>query len=352
MILKNESKIILSCLESLAPYIDYYIICDTGSSDDTPYKVKQFFEQKGISGEIIAIDFLHFEQARNTALQYAQNSPVDFDYILFCDADMQLKVLDADFKTRLTSDYYYVIQKNVSLNYANIRLVKKHIPARYRGVTHEYLECEGEAGELAEVYFWDSACGSSRAHKFERDIQLITQALKSDPDNLRYWFYLAQTYFDQEQYQLALEAYQKRIQLGGWEEEVFYSHFRIGKIWQALNDEARMLQAFLEAYNFRPIRAEPLYELARHYRIKSQYNLGYLFARTASEISYPVEEKLFIFRDVYQFQALDERAVCAWWIGKYQESADIYQELLAKNCVPASELERVKNNLAFALERL
>ena len=35
MIVKNESRIILRLLESVAPVIDAYCICDTGSTDNT-----------------------------------------------------------------------------------------------------------------------------------------------------------------------------------------------------------------------------------------------------------------------------------------------------------------------------
>ena len=34
MIVKNESSNIERCLTSVADYIDYYVICDTGSTDD------------------------------------------------------------------------------------------------------------------------------------------------------------------------------------------------------------------------------------------------------------------------------------------------------------------------------
>ena len=36
MIVRNESKIITRLLESVLPIIDTYVICDTGSTDNTP----------------------------------------------------------------------------------------------------------------------------------------------------------------------------------------------------------------------------------------------------------------------------------------------------------------------------
>lgn len=52
MIVKNETHIIRECLESVAPYIDYWVISDTGSTDGTQELITKFFEEKGIPGEL------------------------------------------------------------------------------------------------------------------------------------------------------------------------------------------------------------------------------------------------------------------------------------------------------------
>ena len=43
MIVRNESKIITRLLTSVLPIIDTYVICDTGSTDDTVSIIKDFF---------------------------------------------------------------------------------------------------------------------------------------------------------------------------------------------------------------------------------------------------------------------------------------------------------------------
>ena len=53
MIVKNESKIIRRLMESVAPIIDTYCICDTGSTDDTADIITNFFEEKNIQGKVI-----------------------------------------------------------------------------------------------------------------------------------------------------------------------------------------------------------------------------------------------------------------------------------------------------------
>ena len=54
MIVKNESHIIESTLQNILDHlpIDYWVICDTGSTDDTIDIITNFFREKDISGEL------------------------------------------------------------------------------------------------------------------------------------------------------------------------------------------------------------------------------------------------------------------------------------------------------------
>ena len=46
----NESHVIERMLESVYPYIDYWVIQDNGSTDGTQDIIKNFFNEKGIPG--------------------------------------------------------------------------------------------------------------------------------------------------------------------------------------------------------------------------------------------------------------------------------------------------------------
>ena len=106
-------------------------------------------------------------------------------------------VEDRDFRAKLEEPGYRLIQRTDSgLSYWNTRLVRRDAGARYHGVTHEYLDVPGGAKELRGLWYKDHASGSNRAEKFQRDINLLSKALEQEPDNVRYWFYLAQSYRD------------------------------------------------------------------------------------------------------------------------------------------------------------
>lgn len=52
MIVKNERAVIERCLQSVVKYIDYWVICDTGSTDGTQQKIQHFFQSNNVPGEL------------------------------------------------------------------------------------------------------------------------------------------------------------------------------------------------------------------------------------------------------------------------------------------------------------
>ena len=153
------------------------------------------------------------------------------------------------------------------LSYWNTRLVQRNIGARYHGVTHEYLDVPGGVQDLTGVWYKDHASGSNRVDKFERDIRLLSKALKKEPDNQRYWFYLAQSYRDAGRTAEAAKTYAKRAEMGGWDEEAWYARLAGGALPADAGGRGRLpASRRIAAFNQRPQRAEPLYDLARFYR--------------------------------------------------------------------------------------
>lgn len=343
MIVKNEAKIILNTLKSLAPYIDYYIIFDTGSLDETPEIIRGFFEQEKIPGELHFIDFINFEQARNTALQAAQASKIEFDYIFLCDADLELQVNDPEFKTKLSEEAYSIRQYTVDTSFANIRLVQKNLAARYIGATHEFLSVPCFISTTDYIYMKDHATGVSRENKSIRDIRLLTKEFEKEPTNTRFCFYLAMSYADLRLYKEAIYYFNKRIELGGWEEEAFYSYLRIALCHKdMMSSEDIIIKAFQTAYDFRPSRAEPLYELMLLYKNKGDIDLAIHYGEKAAKIPYPKEDVVFVWKTIYDYEILELLAECYYLTENYQNSSKCYQQLIDKPTLLESDRERIQ----------
>jgi tetratricopeptide (TPR) repeat protein len=346
MIVRNEAAIIDRCLAAAAPYVDCYVICDTGSTDDTVERIQRFFETRDIPGSIPATTFRNFEQARNEALHAARNSELVFDYILFCDADMDLQVARADFRDSLREAAYSIVQRSADgLEYPNIRLLRRDVDAVYRGVTHEYLDVGAHARPVLQgVSFLDHASGANRAGKFERDIALLADGLQREPGNARYVFYTANSYYDFGDFDTAMSWYARREAMDGWQEEVFYSSYRIGLCLQRLARQDEAAARLLATWDRFPQRAEPLHALALQYQRNAQHRLVHMTTETASRIPLPADA-LFVETDVYTWRLEDLRAVALYWLGRHAEAAALNRSLLDR--VPAGERARIERNLRF-----
>ena len=355
MIVRDEAAIIERCLAAAAPWIDAYAIHDTGSTDGTPEIVRSFFERHGVPGRVTHGRFDDFAQARNESLAEARDTAAayDVDYLLLCDADMELVVEDAAFRDSLTAAVYLLDQRAGGLHYANVRLARVDSPARYEGVTHEHLDVGStERQALDAVWFRDHADGSSRQGKFERDLALLERGLSAEPQNARYVFYQAQTLRDLGRDREAVSAYEHRVSLGGWEEEVWYSLLQVAVLRERLGDsDQAVLAAYLTAFERRPGRAETLVELARHLRERGRHELAHVFATRAVQLP-PTDDLLFVLPACYGWRARDELSISSYWVGRYAESAALAQTVLTDPELPPDELPRVEQNLAFARERI
>src|SRR5206468_9630541 len=114
--------------------------------------------------------------------------------------------------------------------------------------------------------------GASRKEKYERDIALLEKAVVDEPENPRNVYYLAQSYRDVGRFAEAMEWYQKRALMPGWEEETWHAAYQVGKMQTALHADWRaVLYTYLQAYSVRPTRLEPLFHVANFYRQQQQF---------------------------------------------------------------------------------
>ncbi len=293
-IVKDETAVLDRLLRSLSPWIDCWVVCDTGSTDGTPERVAGFFEREGIPGELHRIPFGDFGRARNEALDLARASSLSFDWLLLCDADMELVVEDAGFARKLTGDAGFVTQVAGPLSYRNVRLLRRAAPARYVGATHEFLAVEGTAAPFDGIRFLDHADGGCRPEKSERDIALLSATLAEDPADRRSLFYLAQALREAGRLDEAIDAYRRRAEAGGFEEEAWYARYALALCHQLKGEEQAFRSLLLEAYARRPWRAEPLLALARHFREAGLYEAAMLFVEAGDRLPPSTPDILFV----------------------------------------------------------
>lgn len=303
--IKNEEAIIERSILSVLPIIDGICITDTGSTDNTINKVNDIINKLNITGKVFIDEWKNFGYNRNNSflnsVEYCKELGWNLNetYGLVIDADMKVIVNNFD-KNSLIKDGYEILQESSNLEYYNIRLIKMSIPWNCIGVTHEHWEgSETEQLSKNNIYIDDIGDGGSKSDKILRDIYLLEQGIIDEPTNTRYHFYLAQTYKDNGDFKKAITFYKKRISMNGWSEEVWYSYYMISMCHLLLNNFEKFEEWSLKAFKYRSCRAEPIYHLVNYFRENDQYFKAYHYYLIGKNIKTPIDDSLFIEKDIY-----------------------------------------------------
>jgi tetratricopeptide (TPR) repeat protein len=347
-IVKNESKTIARLIKSCRSIIDYYVIIDTGSTDDTINIIKS--EMGNLPGEIHERQWINFGKNRTELMDLAFGKS---DYLLLADADFEYKISNQFDKSQLKYDWYHLRYLG-EIDFAQILLVTGKKKMRYIGVTHEYIMGDnmGESPELRTLQILHHADGGTRSDKLTRDRDLLEKAILDDPADTRNYFYLAQTYANLNEHEKAIKYYTERARRGGWQEEVYYSLFQIGVMKHILKDDNSAIMQLTEAYTYRPIRFEALYYLALIYREQKKYHMAKILQEEVLKMSYPKDDKLFIHTSNKKFLADFELAICYYWIGEYKRAKSHALTVKTMKNIPESITKQNEENLKFINEKL
>lgn len=360
MIVKNESKIIERCLSKVKDIVDCISICDTGSTDNTVEIIENFMKTHHIPGKVYHHPWKNFGYNRTLSAEAARNTLKELgfslseSYLLLLDADMILKVDPSFDKSALKEDAYNLIQKTPCMSYYNVRLIRANKNWICVGPTHEYWTCLDlhQISKLSTLWINDRGDGGSKGDKIERDIRLLTQGLVEEPNNPRYYFYLAQSYKCLGNCEKAIELYKKRIEMGGWKEEVWHAKSMMGECYEQLGRWDQALICYLDAYQYNPQRAEPLQKIASHYRYGGQHELAYLFAKQGLAIPYPKDQILFISDPVYDYQFDEEISISGYYTAFKADGFNSANRLVLNRKTPYPVKAQTYQNFLFYVQNL
>jgi glycosyltransferase involved in cell wall biosynthesis len=353
MIVKNEKDVIETCLNSVKPLIDYWVIVDTGSTDGTQEMIQRVLAT--IPGELHERPWVDFAHNRNEALALAKEKG---DYLLLIDADEVLRYPPAFSLPSLDKEAYYITVRQIdAVDFLRPSLISTRLPWKWEGVLHETLNVS-VAKEMAVlegiINICDPRAPSGRSKdpdKYLKDAQLLEKALEKEPANARYTFYLAQSYYLAKKPDLALHYYQKRGEMASPDvEETFFALYNVGKVKEEMGDRQGAIDAFFKAHAFRPQRAEPLFRAAVLYRKAGNALLGYLLSKYALEIPRPAD--MCIESNTYDYAIQIEWANCSLLLGRWAEGLQACNQLLANPALPPDLRTKVKSNREAAEDLL
>lgn len=227
MIVKNEADLLPGCLESISDLADEIIVVDTGSTDNTVkialnYGAKVYHE----------IWQNHFGKARNRSLEQARGQ-----WVLILDADERFPL---EFKNRLIPLLYRAILrktegiivkiksyygKDIGYNYvfdSACRIFRNRPEYRFKLSLHEemshiILKKNPKARiETTDIYIEHFGYVEKIIHqkrKNERNLNILKRELENNPHDPFLNYACGTEYFQQQQYQLALDYYRKALKV-------------------------------------------------------------------------------------------------------------------------------------------
>lgn len=379
---KDEHKVIIPTLESyLSPEVKAgkvdsgeiaYVLYDTGSTDGTEILAKNFFEEKKIAHYVIAQEpFINFAESRNKALSIARQAFPHSTFILFPDAEWYLHGIDEllafcrkeikEFETGVIPPPYYCLRMERSDCYVSLtpRLMLTHDSVEFEGVVHECPTKYSDKRVPPKAYFeiGSSKFGADKSkNRWYRDRNLLLQDLQKDPSNSRSTLYLGLTEKWLGHDDIAYLYLKKRTQLPAFPEEDYYAIYHLGEVTERLSEIdpanyswVEALGYYMEAYEMRPHRAEPLVRIADYYLRKENHAVSYLFAKRATELPLPIAEKeiMPISLDDWDYYRWELLSRAAWYVEEYAVG-----EAAAKKAIEARpNYAHLYSNLAFYWER-
>ncbi len=339
MMVKDEEKRIGVSLQSVLGYVDSIIIYDTGSTDRTLEIIQDFCEKEKLPLRLKIGEFVDFSKSRNTSLDFADKFP-EIDYLLLLDSNDELRGGDILrlIATKLLSNKnlsaFLIHQrlkiKSEEVGFFNVRFIRPRCNWRYSGVVHELLNINGNLEKVAkfpetvELYQDREQDRAKSEPRYIRDKILLMDSHKKDPTNSRTVFYLARTFYLLKQIDESKKYHKLRTTMGGFDEEIFNSTFRLGCLAET---DVEKIGLFLKAYEICE-RAEPLVNLAEHYYIKQKWGLMYHFCRLAADLKLPISTVLFVDKKSYEYSRWFLLAIAAFNYKKYNEGYEALQKAL------------------------
>lgn len=337
MIVKNEAHIIEKTLTKLLEYFkfSYWVISDTGSTDNTIEIINSFFKSKNIPGELVEEQWKDFGYNRSFALEKAFNKS---DYLLIFDADDSIEG-DLTLPAQLTMDMY-MLKFGPGFFYWRPLLVNNRVKWCFKGVVHEFLTSKENIHTSNQnlegnyhIVSGRSGDRNKQGNKYLRDAQLLEEALKTEKDQgmiNRYWFYTAQSYKDAGQVDQAIPYYLKVIEGNCWNQEQYISCMYLGNIYKNhKNDEINAIKYYLMTDQFDSERIEGLTTACEmFYNQKNHYLVNQIYNDFISKKKISMDSKLFVDSTLYNDQIIFFNSISSYYLNNKELAYNLTKKVL------------------------
>ena len=341
---KNEEHCIKDTLESVYRYIDYWVVCDTGSTDRTKEIVREFFAEKGIPGELVEHEWVGFDHNKSLMMEAAYGKS---DYVIHLDADDWLMGDFSFTEEDAGSDLYFMKVKRGSSEWKAYIIFNNRLRWKFCGVAHTILNCLDKDQTIVadisdrEAYVSGEERGSRMfdPKKYFIDAEKLKRqffdTLLDDPYNLnrRSAFYTAQSYMDCGMFHESIKWNRLYLNLQNtWDEERFEAQMRVALCMINLKYSTQIIIDEMEkAIEIFPDRVEPIYHLGKYLVGAGEHEKAYNYLLKGTKLEFSaVKDKyiLFLNENCYGNNLYDDLSVACFWTGRYQEGLNYLNQIL------------------------
>jgi GR25 family glycosyltransferase involved in LPS biosynthesis len=362
MIVKNEANVIINTLNNLSQYIqfDYWVISDTGSTDNTQQIIRDYFLKKGIPGELFSHEWKDFGYNRTKALESAYDKT---DYLLVFDADDNMmgdfKLPFSDIPNAKYSDRY-MLKIGKGFEYVRPLLINNRKRWMFRGVLHEFLanlEPVNEDATIVGNYHIESGRTGNRSQnptKYYDDAIILEKAYHVElalPDkglSGRYAFYCARSYKDAgvKYYDNAVEWYKTVLDIQHhWDQEKYYAALEIGIIYKEQNKMELGVPFLLKTLEYDIERIEGLILAIEYFYQTGQYILINALYHRFRNYNRNLQHKLFIDMHLYQDRLEFFNGISAHFVNDKISGFACCKQVITNQQMGYNELVSTLNNI-------
>lgn len=356
MIVKNESKIIVNTLDNLCKYINfsYWVISDTGSTDNTREIIIDYFKNKKIEGELINNEWINFGINRTIALEKIKDKT---DYVLIFDADDKINN-NFIIPDNLIYDKYY-LKFGKDFKYNRPLLLNNKRKWEFKGVLHEFLndiEYNMTSIILDGDYYIDSGKFGARSHdseKYLKDAKILEKGYEDEQEEKiknRYAFYCAQSYKDYGDIENGIKWYKKCLTLENWKQEKYYSCLMLYE----LNRKDKLNEAIdyaLKSVEYDNERIEGIVYAVREYYKRHNHIIVNALYNKYKNYKREDKDKLFVINNLYNDELEYYNSISAYYVNDIESGLECCKKIIKNNKLDMDRIDITKKNINFYLSK-
>ncbi len=356
MIVKNHEDIIEETLKNILKHIklSYWVICDTGSSDNTRKIITDFFEKQEIPGELLDHNYVDFGHNNTLAIQAAYKKA---DYIFIFDPEDEIHGdLDIPY---LTHDIYK-LKFGPDLIYYRPLLINAHKESKFVGFLHEFVELEQNASDIIIKgdYYIESCSKILTKDKYLKDALILKEVYSKKVESGsinsgKYAFYCAENFKKSGNIEDSIECYTVVVEkVQNFLQEKYYSCLMLGNMYMKKGNLQKSLEYLLKAEQFDSDRSEGIFFAVENLKKAELHSLVLLMYEKYQNYNKNPLNKLFLLKDYYNDSLEFNTSISAFICKNNYLAYSCIKKIILNNIAVPGIINMSFKNLRFTIPEI